>query len=267
MQVEFSLKQQLVDNLYPQFGINIPAGTLIGRLYLPKAHQYRKTPSPFAGKVQLIYDSWKSNGSFSGWTHKFNAVRVVEFILKDGISQSLFLEIAKHFSWSNLKAVRDRTNKLLLQIRNKASLAIQRVKQVVTTAIVKVRQVQTVVAEFVNTETTTQPVKPITQYLPLPTPTPKPSIVTTWDLISRFLNQEVITATPEKEQSNPVPLILPKRSDYNFTLKYKPKTYKRLAKYFKLNVQLSKENAIDTFIQNCISPYAIKRALTPKRKR
>ena len=244
-------------------------GQVIGRLHFPKAHS-QKSKSWFYDKIDVIYDSWKSNGAI-GWTNRNNSKRVVQFVLKPGVDPAIWLEIAKNFVASNIRYVKDTTRRLLEDLRKFLQHRVQRVKQVVSqvvsTAIVKVRQVQTVVAEFVNTETTTQPVIPITQYLPLPTPTPKPSIVTTWDFISRVLNQQVITATPEKERSNPVPLVLPKRSDYNFTLKYKPKTYKRLAKYFKLNVQLSKENAIDTFIQNCISPYAIKRALTPKRKR
>lgn len=263
MRVEFSLKQQLVDNLYPQFGINVPAGTLIGRLYLPKAHQYRNTPSPFAGKVQLIYDSWKSNGSFSGWTHKFNPVRVVEFILKDGISQSLFLEIAKHFSGSNLKSVRVLTNRLLLRIRHKASLAIQRVKQVATTAIVKV---QTVVAEFVNSETEVQTVATSTQLLLPPAPASKTRNTSIRDLVLRKLWEQVaeVKAQPQPKLQ---PALTPNRADYKFVTKYKPRTFERLRRYFGITPLINSKNAINIFIAYNITPQQIKSALSPKKRK
>lgn len=263
MRVEFSLKQQLIDNLYPQFGINVPAGTLIGRLYLPKAHQYRNTPSPFAGKVQLIYDSWKSSGSFSGWTHKFNPVRVVEFILKDGIDQSLFIEIAKHFSRSNLKSVRVLTNRLLLRIRHKASLAIQRVKQVVTTAIVKV---QTVVAEFVDSKPEVQTATPPTQYLLSPASTPKVSNTTIRDFILQLL--EPTNVTPESQaQQSPQPLLTPSRKDYKFVTKYKPRTFERLRRYFEISPLISSKNAVNIFIAYNITPQQIKSALSPNKRK
>lgn len=263
MRVEFSLKQQLVDNLYPQFGINIPAGTLIGRLYLPKAHQYRNNPSPFAGKVQLIYDSWKSNGSFSGWTHKFNPVRVVEFILKDGIDQSLFLEIAKHFSRSNLKSVRITTNKLLRRIRHKASLAIQQVKQVVATAIVKV---QSVVAVFVDPKPEVQTVTPRTQLLLPPAPAFKVSDTTIRDFILRHLNQEIAEVTPQPEPK-PQPALTPSRKDYKFVTKYKPRTFERLRRYFGITALINSKNAINIFIGYNITPQEIRSALSPKKCR
>lgn len=263
MRVEFSLKQQLVDNLYPQFGIAVPAGNLIGRLYLPKAHQYRNTPSPFAGKVQLIYDSWKSNGSFSGWTHAGNPVRVVEFILKDGIDQSLFLEIAKHFSRSNLKSVRVLTNRLLLRIRHKASLAIQRVKQVVTNAIVKV---QSVVAEFVDPKTEVQTVTPRTQLLLPPAPAFKVSDTAIRDFILRYLNKEFAEVTPQP-QPKPQPLLTPDRKDYKFVTKYKPRTFTRLRNYFGIIPLINSNNSINIFIGYNITPQEIRSALSPKKSK
>lgn len=261
MRVEFSLKQQLVENQYPQFGIAVPAGTLVGRIYLPKAHQYRNAPSPFAGKVQLIYDSWKSNGSFSGWTHKYNPVRVVEFILKDGIDQSLFLEIAKHFSRSNLKSVRVLTNRLLLRIRHKASLAIQQVKQVLATAIIKV---QSVVAEFVDSKPEVQTVTPQTQLLLPPAPAFKVSDTTIRDFILRHLNQEVVEVTPQP-QPKPQPLLTPDRKDYKFVTKYKPRTFERLRRYFGISSLINSKNAINIFISYDITPQQIRSALSPKK--
>ena len=261
MRVEFSLKQQLVDSLYPQFGINVPAGSLIGRLYLPKAHQYRNTPSPFSGKVQLIYDSWKSNGSFSGWTHKFNPVRVVEFILKDGVDVSLFLEIAKHFTRSNLKSVRVQTNRLLLRIRHKASLAIPRARKVITTAIV---HVETVVAEFVDPKPETQTVTHPIQYLLPPASTPKARIVNARDFILRLLKQEVANAIPQPEPKLQ-PASNPNREDYEFVTKYKPRTFERLRCYFGISSLISTKNAVDIFIAYNITPQQIKSALSPKK--
>lgn len=239
---------------------------VIGRLHFPKAHS-QKSKSWFYDKIDVIYDSWKSNGAI-GWTNRNNSKRVVQFVLKPGVDPAIWLEIAKNFVASNIRYVKDTTRRLLEDLRKFLKRRAKQVSEVVkSTAIQVFKKVQIVVAQFVDSKPKAQPIKHPTQYLLSPASSPRLNITTTRDFISRFLNQQVITATPEKERSNPVPLVLPKRSDYNFTLKYKPKTYKRLAKYFKLDVQLSKDNAIDTFIQNCISPYAIKRALTPKRKR
>ncbi len=263
MRVEFSLKQQLVDNLYPQFGIAVPAGTLIGRLYLPKAHQYRNTPSPFAGKVQLIYDSWKSNGSFSGWTHKFNPVRVVEFIVKDGIDQSLFLEIAKYFGRSNLKSVRDRTNKLLREI---CSIAARAAKAVEETAIQVFKKIQTVVAEFVDPKPEVQTVTPQTQILLPPAPAFKVSDTTIRDFVLPLLKSTNVT--PESQpQPKPQPASTLSRKDYKFVTKYKPRTFTKLRNYFGIAPLINSKNAINLFIAYKITPQEIRSALAPKRKK
>lgn len=229
----------------------VQPGQVIGRLYFPKAHS-QKSKSWFFDKVITVYDSWKGNG-FLGWTNNNNSKRVVQFILKPGVDPSIWLEIAKNYVCSNLNLVRATTDFILESFKSFARNTVAKV--------------QTVVAEFVYPEPEVQPVTHPTQFLLPPALFPKASIVKVQDFISQSLNKETITPTLEKEQTNSVPLLLPKRSDYSFTLKYKPRTYKRLTKYFKLDVQLSKENAIDVFIQNCISPYAIKRVLTPKRKK
>ncbi|MGB6301113.1 MAG: hypothetical protein WBF90_33735 [Rivularia sp. (in: cyanobacteria)] len=131
----------------------VTPGQIVGRLHFPKTHSQR-TASWFFDKVITIYDSWKSNG-YLGWTHFGNPKRVVQFILKPGVDPSIWLEIAKCYVQSNLKAVRLATSDVFETLKQRLESAVNNVKSYVKESVAKVRAPKPAVVETPVVETST----------------------------------------------------------------------------------------------------------------
>ena len=246
---EFSLGRQADTNnglpvVYPQKNINVRIGQVIGRIYFPKGHASR-TASWFFDKIQVIYDSWKSNG-WSGWTHAGNPVRVVKFILKPGVDLNLWFDIAKSFVDSNLRYVQDRTNLIL----EKLAKHLRSIGARITTA---------------TKETATKIADTVVQTVAPHTTTPQVEIV---EPVVASPQPSAPVVTPQSPVI-PTPVLRTERlfseKDYAFVLKYKPKSLKRVCKALGFECVDPATLAEDLLCEQ-VDPKEVKAVFTRKKK-
>ena len=224
--------RKLVENKF------VEPNQIIGRLYFPKGHSQR-SQSWFRKFVDVVYDSWKSNGAI-GWTHPGNPVRVVRFVLKPGVDLALWLQIARDFTVSNLDTVRTVTDYILETISNKVASVVKSVSKTV-------RKKVTSVTSKVRKQHSN--VRPQGRGSVCGSSTAQPASLET-------------VSTP----SNPQPTNTTKYSadSYAFVLKYKPRAIKRVCKNLKFKVVDNK-----TLVEDLISsqtPPEVVRGVFTKRK-
>lgn len=214
---------------------------IIGRLYFPKGHSQR-SQSWFHKFVDVVYDSWKSNGAL-GWTEANNPVRVVQFVLKPDVSPDMWLKIAADFAQSNMESVRSITNYLLDSIRDGFISVVNKVVSQVKQVIAKKQQLTNSQSQKVGTVSTNSKPTPIVS-------TPEDAVPT--------------LTTPTPQQSVTQTSTTYTETDYAFVLKYKPRAVKRVCKDLKFKVVDNK-----TLVEDLISsqtPPEVVRGVFTKRK-
>ena len=270
---EFSLVRQADTNngqpvVYPQKGISVRIGQVIGRIYFPKGHASR-AKSWFFDKIDVIYDSWRST-NWSGWSHNGNPVRVVQFILKPGVCPSLWLDIAKSFVESNVAAVRIRTAQVINALKEALELKLNGIKKVVDKVVDKVQEV---VAKTKRTYVKFKKPTP-------PKPTPQVEIGDPWTTPPQPATSQ--PATPIPAIPTPQLLLAPAQSavsapvlktervftekDYAFVLKYKPSSVQRICKALKLEY-VSAANLAEDLLYKQVDPKEVKGVFVRKKSK